>query len=209
MCRAAMILTETTQPSSTNAGDTGSYKRYYNYADLAPITGYTHGIYGQAGLEASLDEYLRGARQFCVHPLWNQLLYGMSPNGLDVRLSIDLKLQQHADEMMRDQQGAVILLNAQSGEIFVISSHPTFDPKDWIDQGKNLTTDPEKPLINRVTQGLYPLGSFEPFCKGIVRRWTLEAQYSKVYLKRLAFITPLLRMQVAQAFSNSNGMTST
>ena len=93
---------------------------------LAPITGYTHGIYGQAGLEASLDEYLRGTTGNPVSSMiTNQLLiWGMSPNGLDVRLSIDLQLQRRADELMKDHQGAVILLNAQSGEILVIASQP-------------------------------------------------------------------------------------
>ncbi len=191
---------------TTNTGDTGSYKRYYNYADLAPITGYTHGIYGQAGLEASLDEYLRGATGNSVSSIiTNQLLYGMSPNGLDVRLSIDLKLQQHADELMRDQQGAVILLNAQSGEILVVSSHPTFDPNELDDQGKNLATDSEKPLINRASLGLYPPGSIiEPFEKALFGDGPLdEAQIQKVYKTFGFYKAPLLRMQVAPTFSPS------
>src|SRR5204863_4364509 len=41
---------------NTNRGDIGNYTRNYKYADLAPITGYTDPIYGQAGLEAALDE---------------------------------------------------------------------------------------------------------------------------------------------------------
>ena len=52
----------------------------------------------------------------------------MSPPGLSVRLSIDLDLQSRSDEMMTDQSGAVILLNAQTGEVLVMSSHPTFNP---------------------------------------------------------------------------------
>ena len=65
--------------------------------------GYNHPIYGQAGLEASLDEYLRGLRGNPAATIWwNHLLYGMSPNGLDVRLSMDLTLQARADELMTD-----------------------------------------------------------------------------------------------------------
>src|SRR5687767_11425961 len=39
-------------------GTTGSYTRVYRYPDLAPVTGYNHPIYGQSGLEATMDEYL-------------------------------------------------------------------------------------------------------------------------------------------------------
>ncbi len=110
-------------------GTTGSYTRVYQYPDLASVTGYNHPIYGQGGLEASLDEYLRGTRGNPAATIWwNHLLYGMSPDGLDVRLSLDLTLQARADALMDGQRGAVVLLNAQSGEIFVMSSHPTFDP---------------------------------------------------------------------------------
>ena len=133
------LLDRSDKPITTNTGEIGSYKRYYNYPDLAPITGYTHGIYGQAGLEASLDEYLRGATGNPASSIiMNQLLYGMSPNGLDVRLSIDLSLQRRADEMMSDHHGAVILLNAQSGEILVMASHPTFDPNNLTSRVKAL-----------------------------------------------------------------------
>jgi cell division protein FtsI/penicillin-binding protein 2 len=129
------------------------------------VTGYNHPIYGQSGLEASLDEYLRGLRgNPAVTIWWNHLLYGMSPEGLDVRLSIDQSLQAHADELMKDRSGAVILLNAQSGELLVMSSHPTFDPGRLDEIGAGLNKDPDKPLINRAAQGLYPTGTMlHPF----------------------------------------------
>src|SRR5688572_8192706 len=85
------------------------YVRSYIYSDLAPITGYTHPVFGQAGLEASLDNYLRGLQG---NPssliLWDQLLYGTPPNGLDVRLSIDLSLQAEADKLLGGHHGAIL-----------------------------------------------------------------------------------------------------
>jgi len=198
------LLDQSNAPITTNIGDIGSYKRYYNYTDLAPITGYTHGIYGQAGLEAALDEYLRGTTGNSVSSiLTNQLLYGMSPNGLDVRLSIDLKMQQLADELLNDHHGAVILLNAQSGEILVIASHPTFNPNDLDDQGSNLAKDKEKPLINRASLGLYLPGSvIEPFEKALFGSQILDdAQLQKVYKAFGFYKAPSLRMQVAPTFS--------
>jgi cell division protein FtsW (lipid II flippase) len=137
-----------------------NFIREYIYSDLAPITGYTHPIYGQAGLESSLDGYLRG---FQGNPSsliwWHHLLYGTPPPGLDIRLSIDLELQSQADKLLGNRAGALILLNAQSGEILVMASHPTYDPNLLSENGDKLQTDLDAPLVNRATQGNYPPGS--------------------------------------------------
>jgi hypothetical protein len=83
------LLDRNNDPINTTDGTKGSYRRVYQYPVLAPVTGYNHPIYGQSGLEASLDEYLRGLRGNPAATIWwNHLLYGMSQR-LDVRLSID------------------------------------------------------------------------------------------------------------------------
>ncbi|MEO8355309.1 MAG: FtsW/RodA/SpoVE family cell cycle protein [Chloroflexota bacterium] len=162
-----MLLDRTNAIITSTAGQSGSFTRIYEYPDLAPITGYNHPIYGQSGLEASLDEYLRGVRgNPAATVLWSQLVYGMSPPGLDIRLSIDLYLQRRADEMMLGHRGAVVLLNANTGEILVMASHPTFNPNYLNEIGAQLNKNSEKPLINRAVQGLYPMGSvIEPFAQ--------------------------------------------
>ncbi len=146
-------------PINITKGNSGSLTRNYLYPDLAPVTGYTHAVYGQAGLESSLDEYLRGLQGNPTSLiLTNQLVYGTPPPGLDVRLSIDLSLQKTTDERLGGHTGAVILMNAETGEILVMASHPTFDPNKLDAQGENLSRDKNSPLLNRATQGLYPLG---------------------------------------------------
>ncbi len=146
-------------PLNVTTGESGSYIRNYLYPNLAPITGYTHPVYGQAGLEASLDEYLRGLQG---NPssliLSNQLVYGTPPPGLNVRLSIDLPLQTVADGLLGSHTGAIILMNAETGEILVMASHPTYDPNLLDEQGDSLSEDENSPLLNRAAQGLYPLG---------------------------------------------------
>jgi cell division protein FtsW (lipid II flippase) len=198
------LLDRTNKTINGTKGTTGSYSRVYEYPDLAPVIGYNHPIYGQSGLEASLDEYLRGLRGNPATTIWwNHLLYGMSPHGLDVRLSLDLNLQSRADEMLKDHRGAVVLLNTQSGEIFVMSSHPTFDPANLNEIGTQLNKDPEKPLINRATQGLYPIGTLlEPFEQALFGNKTLsQAELQKVYETFGFYRAPLLRMQVAEPIS--------
>ncbi|MBI2331695.1 MAG: FtsW/RodA/SpoVE family cell cycle protein, partial [Chloroflexi bacterium] len=153
------ILDNNNQPINITTGESGSYIREYLYPELAPITGYTHPVYGQAGLEASLDDYLRGLQG---NPnsliLWNQLLYGTPPSGLDVRLSIDLDLQSRADSLLSIHRGAIILMNAETGEILVMASHPAYDPNKLSEEGDTLSQDEDSPLLNRATQGIYPLG---------------------------------------------------
>ncbi|NOH02987.1 MAG: hypothetical protein HND47_14030 [Chloroflexi bacterium] len=148
------------RPINVTEGQSGSYLRVYKYPDLAPVIGYTHPVYGQAGVEASLDDYLRGLQGNPTSlVLWNQLIYGTPPPGLDIRLSIDLTLQAEADRLLGSHRGAIILMNAQTGEIIVMASHPTFDPNELDEIGQALVRDENAPLLNRATQGLYPIGT--------------------------------------------------
>ncbi|MGE5249556.1 MAG: FtsW/RodA/SpoVE family cell cycle protein, partial [Bacteroidota bacterium] len=154
------ILDQQDQPLDTTVGVSGSYDRAYLYPDLGPIVGYTHPVFGQAGLEASLDDYLRGLKGNPSSLIWwDHLLYGTPPPGLDIRLSLQLSKQEQADHMLGAHPGAAVLLNAGSGEILVMASHPTFDPAALDDQGAELSTDPHAPLLNRAVQGAYPLGT--------------------------------------------------
>jgi len=200
------LLDRTNEVIDATEGTTGTYARVYQYPDLAPVTGYNHPIYGQSGLEASLDEYLRGLRGNPAATIWwNHLLYGMSPKGLDIRLSLDLYLQYRADEMLSEHHGAVILLNAQSGEIFVMASHPTFNPSDLNKIGAGLNKDPNKPLINRATQGLYPTGTMlQPFEQALFGEKLLTQEQLQTVYDTFGFTRPpLLRIQVAEPILNS------
>jgi len=143
----------------TTTGSSGTYQRIYLYPELAPLTGYIEPTYGQAGLEASLDDYLRGLQGNPASTIaWNFLLYGTPPPGLNVRLSLDLELQKKADQLLGPFKGAVVLLNAQTGEILVMASHPVYDPNKLNETGTFLAQDPNAPLVNRAAQGMYQTG---------------------------------------------------
>jgi len=163
------LLDRNDDPIALTTGAPGTYTRIYQYPDLAPVTGYDHPIDGQSGLEASMDDYLHGVKgNPAAMVWWSHLLYGMAPHGLDVRLSIDLNLQKRADELMTGYSGAVILMNAASGEILAMSSLPTFNPNHLNEIGPQLNKDPGKPLINRPVQGVYPAGTMlEPLAKAL------------------------------------------
>jgi cell division protein FtsW (lipid II flippase) len=195
------LLDRNNEPIDITVGDSGSFRRNYLYPDLAPISGYTHPVYGQAGLEASLDTYLRGLQGNPASLIWwDQLLYGTPPAGLDVRLSIDLGLQRQADQSLGTLHGAVVLLNARSGEILAMASHPTYDPNELDEIGSALATESDAPLLNRATQGSYILGSAAgPLLQAAGLTPTAQGQALALY-QRLGFYTsPALRMQVGTA----------
>jgi len=201
-----MLLDRTNATITSTIGQSGNFARVYDYPDLAPVTGYNHPIYGQSGLEASLDEYLRGVRgNPAAVILWSHMLYGMSPSGLDVRLSIDLYLQRRADEMMVGQRGAIVLLNATNGEILVMSSHPTFNPNYLNEIGAQLNKNSEKPLINRAVQGLYPTGSLiEPFAQARYGDKTLDRTELRAVYEAFGFDrSPQLNIETAAPLSTS------
>ena len=149
-------------------------------------------MYGQAGLESTLDPYLRGLQGNPASSIWwNHLIYGQPPPGLDVRLSIDLDLQQQADTLLSNHPGAVVLLNAESGEILAIASHPTFDPNRLDQQITALLKDPQSPLLDRAAQEAYPLGS-------AMQAWLQSIDSSSQAFTALGFYTaPNLHLPVA------------
>ncbi len=154
------LLDRNNVPIDVTTGTTGSYERSYLYPELSSVTGYTHPIYGLAGLEQTFDPYLRGLQGNPASLLWwDRLVYGQPPPGLDVRLSIDLPLQQVADRLLKGHSGAAIVMNAKTGEILVMASQPTFDANKLDEIGNELLHDPHAPLLNRATQGSYPPGT--------------------------------------------------
>src|SRR5690606_27123102 len=105
------LVDRNNRPINITEGQSGSYIRSYLHPSLGPIIGYTHPVYGQAGLEARLDGYLRGLQGNPTSLiLWNQVIYGTPPPGLDVRLSLDLTLQNRADQLLGLRRGAIILM---------------------------------------------------------------------------------------------------
>ncbi len=196
------LLDRKDRPLDITVGESGGYQREYRYPSLGPITGYTHPVFGQAGLEASLDDYLRGLQGNPSSLLWwDHLLYGTPPPGLDVRLSLDLDLQTLADASLGQHAGAVILLNANSGEVLVMASHPTFDPNQLDAQGPSLAQDSGAPLLNRATQGAYPPGTATtPFLDTLGASGLPGKDQTTLLYENLGFYTtPQIRIPIIAA----------
>jgi hypothetical protein len=204
------LLDRVNNPINETAGEIDNLVRVYQYPDLGPVVGYTHPIFGQAGLEASLDDYLRGLQGNPASLIWwDRLLYGTPPPGLDIRLSIDLNLQNEADRLLGNQTGAIVLLNAETGEILAMASHPTYDPNLLDEQGDMLSDDEDAPLLNRAAQGRYsPENALAPFRAAMFgSNASLSNDERDQLFKALGFYDePQLRMQVAAANKSIKNM---
>lgn len=143
-----------------SSGDSGSYVRTLNYPDLSATVGYSDSNYGQTGVEASMDGYLRGLLGNDTTTIWlDRELYGQYPTGLRIRMSLDLTIQKQADELLSGQTGALVMMNADSGEILAMATSPTFNANDLSTEWQQWMDDSSAPLLNRASMGQYPLGT--------------------------------------------------
>lgn len=154
---------------------------------------------GKAGVERQYEREVGGklgaryvevdARGKLVRRIEGPLADPPAP-GEDIRLSIDLDLQRYAHEIWpKDKRGAVVAMVPGTGEILAMYSAPTYDPNLLVGSiprrvWGQLNTDPGRPLLNRVTHGVYPPGS----------TWKLATAI--VGLER-GVITPTERMPIA------------
>lgn len=127
-------------------------------------------IVGQYGVEKSFDRYVRGqAGQKSVevdalgHEKRTVEVEKPQP-GNDLYLTIDIRLQKVAEDLLGEESGAIVALDPTNGDILAMASRPGFDPnvlsreltaKQWIE----IVQNEGRPLNNRASQGQYPPGS--------------------------------------------------
>lgn len=131
-------------------------------------------LVGKTGIERQYEERLRGeagVRYVEVDALGRIVGdFGARPEiparpGRDVRLSLDLELQEWIHRIFPDtMRGSVVALDVEDGSVLALYSSPAFDPNDFVggvttERWAELNTDPARPLLNRAVQGLYPPGS--------------------------------------------------
>jgi cell division protein FtsW (lipid II flippase) len=143
-----------------SVGEPGSYQRQTVYPPLSNTIGFSNGTYGNAGMEAALDDYLSGERGYPAFEIWfNYLLYDQPLPGRDVRLTIDMSIQETVDDLMGDFQGSAVVINARSGEILAMASHPFYNTNEIVSELESWREDETAPLLNRAVQGAYPVGN--------------------------------------------------
>jgi penicillin-binding protein 2 len=128
---------------------------------------------GRQGIERWGEPYLggtRGGTLYVVGPdgkIVTQLADVAAKPSQSIYTTLDKDLQQGAQLALLKFRGAVVVLERDTGRILVMASSPDFDPNAFEPSNYNYSTqlaaiyDPYsgQPLLNRATQGQYPLGS--------------------------------------------------
>jgi len=133
----------------------------------------TKDIVGVGGIEEKYDYYLRqedgGLSVEVDHQgkFFRVLGFRPAQSGKNIQLTLDLRIQKIVEISLAGRNGAVVVINPQTGEILALSSFPDFDPALFIQKNNKavnyLFTDPSAPFLNRVIAGQYPPGSiFKP-----------------------------------------------
>ena len=162
--------------------------RYYPFGDIfAHVIGYVAAVsdkdvkddpllevpgfkIGKSGIERLYEKELRGKagnlklEVNAVGRVMKEIERVDGVAGNNVNLSLDVRLQQKAYELLGEESGAVVMMNVNTGEILAFASAPAFDPnmfanglssEDW----KKLNSNERNPLLNKAVAGLYSPGS--------------------------------------------------
>jgi penicillin-binding protein 2 len=139
-------------------------------------------LIGKAGLEATYDRALRGRKGY-EHVEMDATGRTLSATpgarpvpGLDLHLTLDLDLQQCAENALRKtlvelhhqngewSGGAVVALDPRSGAVYAMASLPDYDPRPFArgirgNEYSALLRNPRNPLFDRAIQAAFPPGS--------------------------------------------------
>ena len=122
---------------------------------------YERELHGKTGFEeVEVDAAGRAVRTLSRTP---------PVSGNDLRLSIDIRLQEIAEKAFGDRRGALVAIEPSTGDVLAFVSRPGFDPNLFVEgidsaNWELLNDSPDKPLLNRPLRGAYPPGStIKPF----------------------------------------------
>lgn len=135
----------------------------YNYGDLI----------GWSGLEKSYESYLRDQKgvEYKAVDAYGRFIGEITDRnkilpkpGKDLVTTIDSKLQKYVEDLMIGKRGCVIIGEPETGEIFSFVNSPSYSPDLFTgitlsNEWNQILNDPDKPLLNRITRGLYPPAS--------------------------------------------------
>ncbi|MBR4106707.1 MAG: penicillin-binding protein 2 [Alphaproteobacteria bacterium] len=162
--------------------------RYYPYGNImAHVIGYVSSVsdkdekddpllempgfkIGKSGIERLFEKELRGKAgnvKLEVNAYGRimkeiELIEGVPGDRID--LSLDVRLQKKAYELLGEESGAVVMMKVDTGEVLAFASAPSFDPNMFakglsVDNWRSLSEDEKKPLLNKAVSGLYSPGS--------------------------------------------------
>ena len=125
---------------------------------------------GKMGLEKIYEQYLRGEKgkrfvEVDVQGFEQRELTVQEPlPGNDIKLTIDIDLQQVAEEALNDKAAAAVVMEVNSGRVLALASSPAMELEEFIGgisktAWQSMRENPLNPFLNKSIQGQYPPGS--------------------------------------------------
>jgi len=146
----------------------GNYKGTDHIGKTGLEQSYEHALHGTTGFEQVETD--ASGRIVPRDPNVSKLPARTPPQpGNNLRLTLDIRLQQVAERALGQNRGAVVALEPSTGGILAFVSKPGYDPNLFIDgidpaNWDALNNSPDHPLNNRALTGLYAPGStFKPY----------------------------------------------
>ncbi len=127
-------------------------------------------VVGQYGVEKFFDRLMRGQagqKSIEVDAIGHEkrtVVVEQAHAGDNLYLTIDVRLQKVAENLLGEESGAIVALDPRTGDVLAMASRPGFDPnvlsreltpKQWAE----IVQNEGRPLNNRASQGQYPPGS--------------------------------------------------
>jgi penicillin-binding protein 2 len=141
--------------------ETANYKGSDYIGKVGVELSYERELHGTTGVEqVEVDAGGRAVRTLARTP---------PTSGNDLKLSLDIGLQQVAEEAFGTRRGGLVAIDPANGDVLAFVSKPGFDPNLFVDgidtaNWELLNNSPDKPLLNRPLRGAYPPGStIKPF----------------------------------------------
>jgi penicillin-binding protein 2 len=129
---------------TSHVGKVGIERRYEQ--DLHGEVGYKH---------VEINAQGRSLRVLKTQP---------STPGMDIQLSLIARLQEVAQEALGEENGAIVAIDPNNGDVLAFVSQPNYDPNLFVNGIGQLAysllrDDKHRPLFNRALTGQYPPGS--------------------------------------------------
>lgn len=145
--------------AETLVDEDGNETRVYPYGRIfAHVVGYS--THGRSGIEELANFSLLRSNILYVEKAVNQIQGEKSP-GDSVTTTLEYDLQLRAFDALGTYDGAVVVMEPETGKILAMVSKPDFDPNYIVEEWDEMVAEDSdsSALLNRATQGLYPPGS--------------------------------------------------
>jgi peptidoglycan glycosyltransferase len=155
--------------SRRSPGDLRFQRRYPHGELYAHETGFYSFVFGRTELEQAFNDFLAGDAPELLQQTLTDLILGRPKQGATIVTTLVPEIQEAAAAAAAAEEGdvAIAAIDPATGDVLAMVSEPTYDPnllasqdpKIVRDAWDTLNEDPDKPLLSRASDELFPPGS--------------------------------------------------